>query len=64
MLYKIITIMNTLILLTFSFFTSKTITNLIIFGVLTEVLLINPLTYKVCGLPYRNYKNYGLNSNV
>lgn len=63
-IYKIITIINTLILIIISFFTTTTITNLILFGIFTEVLLINPLTYKVCGLPYRNYKNYGLNSNV
>lgn len=63
-IYKIITIINTSILIIISFFTTTTITNLILFGIFTEVLLINPLTYKVCGLPYRNYKNYGLNSNV
>lgn len=63
-IYKIITIINTLILIIISFFTTTTITNLILFGIFTEVLLINPLTYKVCRLPYRNYKNYGLNSNV
>lgn len=62
--YKIVTSINTLILITTSFFTNNTITNLILFGILTEVILINPLTYKLFNIPYKNYKNYGLNSNV
>ena len=63
-IYKVITSINTLILLIISFFTTNTITNLILFGIFTEVILINPLTYKIFNLPYKNYKNYGLNSNV
>lgn len=63
-IYKVITSINTLILLIISFFTTNTITNLILFGIFTEVILINPLTYKLFNLPYKNYKNYGLNSNV
>lgn len=63
-IYKIITSINTVILITISFFTNNTITNLILFGILTEVILVNPLTYKIFKLPYKNYKTYGLNSNV
>lgn len=62
--YKVITIINTIILIIISFYVNSVISNLIMFGIFTEVLLINPITYKVCGLPYRNYKNYGLNINV
>lgn len=42
----------------------NTISNLLLFGVYTEVALINPITYKIFKLPYNNYKTYGLNSNV
>lgn len=63
-IFKIITSINTLLLIIISFFTNNTITNLILFGIFTEVILINPLTYKIFRLPYKNYKNYGLNSNV
>lgn len=63
-IYKIITSINTIILIIISFFTNNIITNLILFGILTEALLVNPLTYKIFKLPYNNYKNYGLNRNV
>lgn len=63
-IYKIITSINAIILLIISFFTNSVITNLILFGILTEVILVNPLTYKLFNLPYKNYKTYGLNSNV
>ncbi len=63
-IYKIITSINTIILLIISFFTNSVITNLILFGILTEVILVNPLTYKLFNLPYKNYKTYDLNSNV
>lgn len=62
--FKIITTINTLILIVISFFTNSIITNLILLGIFTEVILIHPLTYMVFGLPCRNYKNYGLNNNV
>ena len=62
--FKFITIINTLILIIISFLTEPLITNLILFGILTETIMINPIIYKMWGLPYRNYKNYGLNSNV
>lgn len=63
-IYKIITSINTIILLIISFFNNSVITNLILFGILTEVILVNPLTYKLFNLPYKNYKTYDLNSNV
>ena len=61
---KIVTVISTLILIVISFFTNSLISNLILFGILTEIIVIHPITYKICGLPYGNYKNYGLNSNV
>ena len=42
----------------------NTLSNLLLFGIYTEVALINPITYKIFKLPYNNYKTYGLNSNV
>ena len=42
----------------------STLSNLLLFGIYTEVALINPITYKIFKLPYNNYKTYGLNSNV
>lgn len=63
-IYKIITTINTLILIIISFYTTSTITNLILFGILIEVILTNPITYKIFHLPYQNYKTYGLNRHV
>lgn len=37
-------------------------TNYLIFGLLIECILINPLTYKAFKMPYDNYKKYGLNT--
>lgn len=40
------------------FIKDSIISNLIIFGIYTEVLLIIPITYKIFKLPYNNYKRY------
>lgn len=37
------------------------IINSMVFGLLIESLLILPFTYKIFKMPYKNYKNYGLN---
>lgn len=37
------------------------IKNALIFGLLTECILILPITYKIFRMPYKNYVNYGLN---
>ena len=42
----------------------KTISNLIIFGIWNEVIMILPITYKVFNLSYNNYKNYILQNNL
>lgn len=49
------------ILLTFISIIVKdnTISNLIIFGIYIEVVLVLPLTYKTFNLSYNNYLNYG-----
>ena len=36
--------------------------NSLIFGLLIECILINPITYKVFKMPYKNYITYNLNA--
>lgn len=40
------------------FINNEVISNLILFGVYTEIVLILPITYKIFHLSYNNYKNY------
>ena len=37
---------------------SNTLINTILAALIIEAIMINPLTYKLLGMPYRNYKNY------
>ena len=65
LIWKTLSVFNCLILSAISFYIKdNTIINLLLFGILIEVVLINPITYKIFKLPYNNYKTYGLNSNV
>jgi len=58
-IYKSLTTISCIILtLTSIIIKDNTISNLIIFGVYTEVILILPITYKIFGLSYNNYLNY------
>lgn len=60
--YKFVTTLNTIILVYISIFINNNLlSNLIIFGIYCEVLMILPITYKLFNLPYDNYKNYILN---
>jgi accessory gene regulator B len=60
-IWKILSILDCSILVTISLIIKNdVIANLIIFGVYTEILLINPLSYKLFKLKYNNYKNYEL----
>ncbi len=63
MLWKYITTINTIILVFISLFLNNNISNLVVFGIYIEVILINPITYKLFKLPYNNYKRYNLNTN-
>ena len=36
------------------------ITNFLLIGMILEVIMILPITYKIFNLPYNNYKNYGV----
>lgn len=58
-IYKSLTTLSCIILtLTSIIIKDNSISNLIIFGVYTEVILILPITYKIFGLSYNNYLNY------
>lgn len=58
-IYKSLTTISCIILTLASIIVQdNTISNLIIFGVYTEVILILPITYKIFGLSYNNYLNY------
>lgn len=43
---------------------NNTISNLILFGIWVEVLMILPITYKIFHLSYNNYKTYILEHNL
>jgi accessory gene regulator B len=57
LIWKYITTINTFILVCISILVKNNcIANLIIFAIYTEILLINPISYKLLDLPYNNYK--------
>lgn len=63
-IYKVISIIITLIYFSISLLIKNNlIINSMLFGLIIESILINPITYKIFKLPYDNYKNYGLNTN-
>lgn len=43
---------------------NSTISNLILFSVCVEAIMILPLTYRLFHLPYNNYKNYVMRYNL
>lgn len=49
-------------LLLIIFLKDNPFTNYLLMGMVTIVLSINPLTYKIFKLPYNNYKQYNLNN--
>lgn len=60
--YKFLTTINCIILSYISIIINDSIiSNLIIFGIYTEVIFINPFTYKLFNLSYDNYLSYNLN---
>lgn len=61
---KIQSTIRCLILITISLvINNNTISNLILLGTYTEIVLILPLTYKTFKLPYNNYKTYILENS-
>jgi len=60
--YKIISVlMGLLYIVLFTFIKDNTLNNCILFGLIIETCVILPITYKVFGLKYNNYKTYNLN---
>ena len=60
-IYKIVTTVNCIILNVIAIMiANEQIANLIAFGILTEIVLILPITYKLFDLQYENYKYYKL----
>ena len=65
LIWKTLSVINCSILVIILLLTkNNTMSNLLLFGIYTEVIFINPLTYKIFKLPYNNYLNYDLNRNV
>lgn len=64
-IWKIITTINTIIFVLINLsIKDNTIINLIIFSIYIEIILMNPLTYKILNLNYNNYKKYNLEVEV
>lgn len=62
--YKIITIIIALIYLFFIYyFENLVLTNVFLFALVNEALMVNPLSYKVMGVSFDNYKNYQKKQN-
>lgn len=61
-IYRFTTTINAIILVFIAIFVhNEILSNLIIFGIYCEVIMILPITYKMFNLPYNNYKNYIVN---
>ena len=64
-IWKFITTIECITFVILLLFTKdNTLSNLMLFGIYTEVILTNPFTYRLFNLQYNNYLNYVLNSNV
>lgn len=58
-IYKVLTTLSCIILNIIAIYiNNSTFSNLIIFAICTEIILILPLTYKIFNLSYNNYKTY------
>lgn len=57
--YKIITIIISAIYLFFIYYLDyENIINVLILSLVTEALMVNPLSYRIMGVSYNNYKHY------
>lgn len=62
--YKLITTVKCIVMvIAMLLINDNTISNLILFGIYTEVFMILPISYKIFNLSYNNYKNYKLSNN-
>ena len=61
---KIISIVTAIMYFILSIFIKDNLLiNAMFFGLIIECILINPITYKLFKMPYKNYVNYNLNTN-
>lgn len=60
--YKFITTISCIVLVTIMLYgcSNEMFSNLILFGIYTEIFMIHPFIYKIFHLPYDNYKTYHL----
>ena len=59
LIYKICSIIVSIIYLALSIFLKdNTLSNCFLFALIIQIIVILPITYKVFGVPYNNYKNY------
>ncbi len=57
--YKIITLITCIIYSFLSFYiNNQLIRNSLLFAMLIEVIIVNPIIYKLFGMPFNNYKTY------
>lgn len=61
LLFKVVSLIITLVYCCYSFKQSNLISNLMIASLLYQSLLINPLIYKITHQEFNNYKTYNLN---
>lgn len=57
-IYKILTIIISIIYFIISCYSSYIISNSLVFAVIMQMLMILPISYKLLGLKYDNYKSY------
>ena len=61
--FKFLSVLVTIIYFILTIFlNNNTISNYLLFGLIIECILILPITYKLFGMPYNNYKTYGLST--
>ena len=61
--FKILSLMIVILYFILTLFIKNNlIINSLIIGIIIECILILPITYKAFHMPYKNYKNYGLNT--
>ena len=59
LIYKIICTLNTLIYILITLFAyNPYFSNIFLFSILIQVIMVLPITYKLLGIKYNNYKNY------
>ena len=57
-IYKVLTVIISIVYMILSYFTSRVLSNSLMFACIMQVLMILPISYKLLGLKYDNYKSY------